>query len=279
MSVRLLVTVRVCLCPTPSSLHVSAEEVKFYLGTHIKSWLWREDTEDLAPFFVSWVRLRRRKTPYVHRARQPWAMDSGGFSEIALHGRWLSTPAQYVEAVEQYSAELGNMEWAAQQDWMCEPQMIAKTGLSVREHQERTVGNYLQLKHLAPHLPIAPVLQGWEIDDYHLAVQMFESAGVDLRSLPVVGVGSVCRRQATTEICDLFEKLSVYGLRLHGFGVKTQGIAAYGEYLSSADSMAWSSAAGYFGTIPECAGKHQSCSNCPEWARQWRRQVLSRVIG
>jgi hypothetical protein len=36
-------------------------------------------------------------------------------------------------------------------DWMCEPFMLAKTGLSVREHQQRTVTNYLnpRVLHLA----------------------------------------------------------------------------------------------------------------------------------
>lgn len=251
--------------------------MKFYLGTHIKSWLWREDTVDLAPLFVSWVRMRRRRTPFTVRARVPWALDSGGFSEIGMHGRWTSTPEQYVEAVEQYSSEVGRMEWAAQQDWMCEPPMIAKTGLTVTAHQWLTVENFLELRALAPHLPIAPVLQGWELDDYHRAVEMFEECGVDLRREPVVGVGSVCRRQATREIVDLFSELSGYGLRLHGFGVKTAGVAAYGKHLHSADSMAWSSQAGYRDPLPECVGEHRTCSNCPVWAGLWRDALLVRI--
>jgi len=31
---------------------------------------------------------------------------------------------------------------------MCEPPIIAKTGLSVREHQERTVENFIELEQL-----------------------------------------------------------------------------------------------------------------------------------
>lgn len=252
--------------------------MKFYLGTHIKSWLWREDTEDLAPLFVSWVRLRRRKTPYVYEALQPWAMDSGGFSEIGMHGKWTRSAGEYAEAVEQYATELGGLEFAAQQDWMCEPWMVEKTGLSVREHQERTVSNFLELRSLAPHLPIVPVLQGWDLDDYPRHVEMFESAGIDLRSEPVVGVGSVCRRQASSDIMRLFENLSGYGLRMHGFGVKTLGVAAYGQFLHSADSMAWSYAAARKARpLLYCMGQHRTCSNCPEFARRWRRKVLRRV--
>lgn len=250
--------------------------MRFYLGTHVKSWLWREDTADLDPLFVSWVRMRRRKTPFVHRARVKWALDSGGFSEIAKHGRWTSTPEQYVEAVEQYAAEVGNMEWAAQQDWMCEPQMIEKTGLSVRAHQEKTVENYCTLRDLAPHLPIAPVLQGWELDDYPVAIELFSRAGIDLRALPVVGVGSVCRRQATSDIERLFASLSGYGLRMHGFGVKTAGVERYGQHLQSADSMAWCAAAGrHEGSW--CGSCARKCNNCPAWAAEWRERVLARV--
>ena len=51
--------------------------------------------------------------------------------------------------------------WAAPQDWMCEPAIIAKTGLAVVEHQRRTVTNFLELQALAPDLPFIPVLHGW----------------------------------------------------------------------------------------------------------------------
>jgi len=53
-------------------------------------------------------------------------------------------------------------------DWMSEPIMLAKTGLTVAVHQARTVANYLALRDLAPDLPFIPVLQGWRLDDYLL---------------------------------------------------------------------------------------------------------------
>ena len=45
--------------------------------------------------------------------------------------------------VRLYRDEVGGLQCAAPQDWMCEPQIVAKTGLSVREHQQRTVENLL----------------------------------------------------------------------------------------------------------------------------------------
>src|SRR6266545_5152919 len=108
---------------------------------------------------------RRRSLP---RALGPWALDSGAFSEIAAHGCFQTSPSAYAAAVRRYSGEIGQLAWAAPQDWMCEPFMLERTGLSVREHQHRTVTNYLELRRLAPGLPFIPVLQGWRLDDYLL---------------------------------------------------------------------------------------------------------------
>jgi hypothetical protein len=93
---------------------------------------------------------------------------------------------------------------------MCEPAVIsggrfgglrfAGTGLSVAEHQARTVANYLQLRTLVPDLPFIPVLQGWDRPTTCGVCELYTAAGVDLTAAPLVGLGSVCRRQSTTEI-------------------------------------------------------------------------------
>ena len=97
-----------------------------------------------------WRLAGRRRLP---RAATGWALDSGGFTELRLHGGWRTSAVEYVSAVRRYRDEIGNLEWAAPQNWMCEPFMSAKTGLTVREHQVRTVSNDLHLRHLAPDLP------------------------------------------------------------------------------------------------------------------------------
>lgn len=61
---------------------------------------------------------------------------------------------------------------------MCEPVSVAKTGLSVGEHQRRTVDNFVRLRQFAPDLPIIPVLQGWRIGDYLRCADDY--AGIDL---------------------------------------------------------------------------------------------------
>lgn len=89
--------------------------MKFYLGTHQPSWLAR----DLGvPFLISHRRLAGRRS--LPRASSPWALDSGGFTELSLHGRWRTDAATYVKAVRRYATEIGNLDWAAPRDRMTE---------------------------------------------------------------------------------------------------------------------------------------------------------------
>lgn len=62
----------------------------FYLGTHQPAWL----TKAAVPLFVSHRRLVGRTR--LPRAATSWALDSGGFSELSLHGEWQTDPAEYV---------------------------------------------------------------------------------------------------------------------------------------------------------------------------------------
>jgi len=258
--------------------------LRFLLGTHQPGWLAAAGV----PLFVSDVRLRSyRRLPV---AAGSWACDSGGFSQLQRHGQWTVTPAAYVARLRRYRDEIGGLLWAAAQDWMCEPiiitggiaggQRFAGTGLSVVEHQHRTVANYVQLRALGPELPIVPVVQGWTEADYVRCVDLYDRAGVDLTRLPLVGVGSVCRRQGTVEAGRILTALHEAGLRrLHGFGVKTLGLAAFGQLLVSADSMAWSVDARRRGSPLAGCTRHRNCANCLRYALAWRAGLLRRRLG
>jgi len=246
--------------------------VEFFLGTHQPGWLgWVT-----VPLFVSDRRLRKyRRLP---RAAARWALDSGGFTELHTHGSWDHgpTPAAYVASVRRYRDEIGHLAWAAPQDWMCEPWIVAKTGLTVTEHLRRTVENYLRLRDLAPDLPFLPVVQGWRRYDYLTCAELYARAGVDLSAVPVVGLGSVCRRQASGEAAAIVDALHSVGVgRLHGFGIKVLGLRRYGQRLTSADSMAWSIAARYRPPLHGCA--HATCANCARFALAWRRDVVGSI--
>jgi hypothetical protein len=213
------------------------EAATFYLGSHQPGWL----TKAGVPLFISHRRLAGyRRLP---RARAGWALDSGGFSELSMFGEWRTSPTDYVGAVDRYDRQIGGLEWAAPQDWMCEPFMLAKTGLTVAKHQHRTVANFVELLDLweqrqadyPPNrqepCPFMPVLQGWTLADYWRCVDLYEQAGVRLADCPLVGLGSVCRRQATGEIGMIVRSLGAV-LPLHGFGCKTAGLARYGRWLA-----------------------------------------------
>jgi hypothetical protein len=238
--------------------------IEFYLGAHEPSWLRRAGV----PLMVSHIRLSRPKAGRLRRATVPWVLDSGGFSELSMRGRWTISPAAYIEAVEQYQTEIGRMVWCAPQDWMCEPFIVAKTGLSVAEHQERTIVSFLELR--AAGLPVIPVLQGFAPDDYHRHLAQYTDAGVELAQLATVGLGSVCRRQASADIEALVRSLAP--LRLHGFGVKTAGLARYAAHLTSADSMAWSLDGRR--TRPCPRKQIMNCANCLHHALAWRDRAL-----
>ncbi len=242
--------------------------MEFYLGIHQPNWL----ADAGVPTFVSARRLRGRRS--FPRAAAPWVLDSGGFTELSQPPhRWETSPRQYAREIETWSSEIGLLEWAAPQDSMCEPFILEKTGLSIREHQERTVRNYLELVSLAA--PVVPVLQGWEIDDYLRCVDLYFDYGVYLDELAIVGLGTVCRRQNTAEAARIVRRLADEGIRLHGFGFKTTGIVSCGDALASADSMAWSYDARRGTPLRGCT--HKTCANCLRYALRWRSDLLARM--
>lgn len=255
-----------------------SEPPVFYLGTHMPSWF----EKTAVPLCVSHRRLVGRKT--LPRARGPWVLDSGGFTELQMYGEWRTTPADYVAAVRRYRDEIGNLVWAAPQDWMCERVVIeggrigrvtfAGTGLSVIEHQRRTVASVLQLRRLAPDLPFIPVVQGDTPASYLRCVAMYAAAGIDLTAEPIVGIGSVCRRQGSDEIADLILEFAERGIQLHGFGVKTTGLAKAAAGLASADSLAWSTRGRH---VAGCTGSHKTEANCLTFALGWRANALGAI--
>jgi len=212
--------------------------VEFFLGTHNPAWLERT----AVPMVVS--RRRLEKLDRLPRAKGRWVLDSGGFSELSLHGTWTITVKQSVAEVRRYVECIGNLAWAASMDWMTEENILEKTGKTIEAHQVLTVLNYVELMGAAPDLPWVPVLQGRSIGDYWHHVEMYQRAGVDLKAAPVVGCGSLCRRQLSTAMNAMLATLArVDKLRIHAFGYKLRGLALAHLDLASSDSLAWSYAA------------------------------------
>ncbi len=242
----------------------------FYLGTHHEAWLKRLSV----PLFISRRQIIKRKT--MPRSRVRWALDSGGFTEIKDYGRWTIGPKEFVAQVRRLYDEVGMMDWSGVQNWMCEPEMLKKSGLSIREHQRRTLISYQECCELDASIPWVPILQGWTTDDYLRHLEMYDNAGIDLKTAPLVGVGSVCRRKDTWSARVVGRLLAAEGLRLHMFGVKADTLRILEPHIASADSMAWSWIARRRQILlPECVGIHSRCNNCPRFALKWRNAMLS----
>lgn len=210
--------------------------MRFFVGLHQVS-----DAKHFARCFISVNRLVQRKSAFTVNE---WILDSGAFSTILQHGG-------YPHPVEQYAAQIrrwkdnGKLLAAVTQDYMCEPHMLQRTGLTVEDHQHLTVERYDQLCQQVDGVYILPVLQGYAPQEY---VQHLAMYGERLAEHAWVGVGSICKRNSTplaVEAVLRAIKTSRPDLRLHGFGLKTTALAskAIRQLLDTADSMAWSFAA------------------------------------
>lgn len=249
--------------------------MRFYLGTHRRTWLARLDF-GLCVSRQHFLTRRGIVGDDLPQALAPWLLDSGAFTEVSTHGRWTTDTPTFVAQCRSIADQVGRVAYIGPQDWMCEPEIIAKTGLSVPEHQRRTVANFLDLRTLAPDLPFIPALQGYEPDDYLRCIDASTAAGIDLTSEPLVGLGSVCRRSHLRPIAALVSDLSTSGIRLHGFGMKVQGLRRFGWALASSDSSSWS----LDGRLPKgsrCGTHDGSCANCIVHAVAWRSRLLRSI--
>ncbi|MFC9975211.1 hypothetical protein ACFVH6_30385 [Spirillospora sp. NPDC127200] len=274
--------------------------MRYYVGAPKASWLFgtyrdrRIESIDF-PLFISHRTLKTIKT--LKPAITDWAQDSSGFTMLQKEGCWTFTPAQYIADCRRFTSEIGRVQRIAPMDYMCEPPVIqggrwgreyfVGTKLSVPEHQQLTVNNYCDLRALAPDLEIFPVVQGWQIDDYKRCIDLYSKAGIDLTQQPLVGVGSVCRRPPAQAAAILTMLVSLGLTRLHGFGVKLQGIEMLLRALaamqlldaflegSSFDSMAWSVQGKNTVPAPDCTG-HKNEANCLPYAHAWNQRLNTR---
>ncbi len=188
--------------------------------------------------FISVNRCRRRKSDFkVH----DWIMDSGAFTEIATHGEYRQPASEYVGQIRRWQ-RCGNLLAAVSQDYMCEPFILAKTGCTVAEHQAKTIARFDEIAALSPGVPIIPVLQGFEPQEY---VAHLRAYGSRISPGDWVGVGSVCKRNSNPrEIKKVLMAIKIESprLRLHGFGIKKTSLKSgtVRRLLYSSDSMAWS---------------------------------------
>lgn len=236
--------------------------MRFFTGLHQPS-----DSRHFDAAFISINRLRGRKKPLDVG---DWIMDSGAFTEISTIGYYRHSVDEYAREIRRWATNgSGRLLAAVAQDWMCEPHIVKKTGLSVEIHQRHTIARYDALmQEDVGGAYILPVLQGYKPREY---VQHLAMYGKRLAYGAWVGVGSICKRNGNpAAIVAVLSAIKAVrpDLRLHGFGLKKTSLQhdAILDLLHTADSMAWSFAA------------RRARTGANDWrnAKRWTEEMQSR---
>jgi hypothetical protein len=211
------------------------------------------------------------------------ALDSAGFTAMKL---WAGQGAQagmaniYPWSLQDYvslAQSLPLLNWWAQPDFCCEPEIAADAaerrrrieltafslGCTLQEVQLRQAAelacyadgdeevdeDVLECARAAIAPPV-PVVTGWTVDDYRYSAELLCRTWAPWEAMyacPLIGIGSVCRRDlhhpeyGVLAILDALEGRLPSGSRVHLFGVKGAAIRhLIGHPLvASVDSMAY----------------------------------------
>ncbi|MFC4987379.1 DUF7221 family queuine tRNA-ribosyltransferase-like protein [Saliphagus infecundisoli] len=182
---------------------------------------------------------------YQTKNNRPWDgietlfIDSGGYSLMLAEGTheradpYLITSKRSMPTSLQY------------RDFPCEPAILDEYERSVETHQRLTVEAAAEVLVRADERGIdaepVTVVQGWEPEEYVHHVELLEREGCLTEH---VGIGSVCRRNATDEIRDVIravDQATPPRTKLHAFGVKLEALRdeQVRNRLWSADSTAY----------------------------------------
>jgi hypothetical protein len=105
---------------------------------------------------ISVNRLPNSKSDF---AVNEWMLDSGVFTELARFGRYRDGVEVYAEQIKRWKT-CGQLLTAVSQDYMTEPFILEKTGVTVEEHQRLTIKRYDAL--LACDTGVYGLCQDWE---------------------------------------------------------------------------------------------------------------------
>ena len=185
------------------------------------------------------INFMTKNSKYVPSAEVLF-VDSGGFPSSFLYNGYNRSDLEYLHFVRKTKADL-----FALRDYPCEPQILQKYNVTVKDQIHRTLEHHIKLLELSERLEIKakpiPVIQGWKIPDYLYCIDLFKEHGL---ITDYMAIGSTCRRTAVKEtrnvILAVREELP-NSIKLHAFGVKLSVLnnKAVWDALYSADSSAW----------------------------------------
>ena len=259
-------------------------DFRFYVGVHHPRLAWPLTLRGFRVCLSANVlKGRLGDVPFIG-CNEPWLLDSGAFTQVALRGGFDQTPGDYAALIRRYARS--GLIAAATQDYMTEDVALRATGLSLRRHQALTIDRFDAIQDAGVGgVHLMPVLQGRSPDDYR---RHLDAYGDRIAPGAWLGVGSLCKRQGDPAIiAGILD--AIHGdrpdLRLHGFGCKRTALRDEGvrRRLATADSMAWSYAARFEGRDQnawiEAARFALAVGGCPEAVTLladragWRRAV------
>ena len=269
----------------PSRPLTADVDFRFYVGVHHPRMAWPLTLRGFRVCVSANVlRGRSSDTPFLG-CDDPWLLDSGAFTQVALRGGFTQSPKAYASMIRRYART--GMIAASTQDYMCEPVALRATGLSISRHQALTLERFDAIRDAGvDRVHLLPVLQGRTPDDYR---RHLEAYGDRICRGAWVGVGSLCKRQGDPAVIAAILDailLDRPDLRLHGFGCKRTSLLdpEVRRRLATADSMAWSYAARFEGRDQNAwdeAGRFAlGVGGCPEAVEGlaaragWRRGAI-----
>lgn len=211
----------------------------FYLS--VASGTQRKVAESLNyPYVLVNFMTKNNKPP---RCAKVLFVDSGGFSSSFICNGYNKSDREYLYFVKKTKAK-----YFALRDYPCEPQILRKYNVTVKDQILRTLDNHIKLldlleDYLLKAKPV-PVLQGWEVEDYLFCIDLFREHGLVGNGFDYIAIGSLCRKNTTTQIKKIIltiRKELKDSIKLHCFGTKISVLndLAVWKAVYSVDSMAW----------------------------------------
>lgn len=123
----------------PRWIQTAADDVAFFVGLHQPS-----DAHRFKLVCISIRRLWKRRKAILNA---DVLVDSGAFTELNLHGKYRESVGQYAQRLyDLYRRGIVRIVGAVAQDYMCEPFILAKTGMTIEDHQRLTIERYDELR-------------------------------------------------------------------------------------------------------------------------------------
>lgn len=170
-------------------------------------------------------------------------VDSAGFVAMALFGGFPWTVESYVNGLASHPS----ITRFSSMDLCVEPE-VAPDVHEAEERLSKTIRLNRQIDAMARDAGIRhkmmPVIQGANAEQY---MRCFDAISAMISPGETIGVGSMCRRptrgpEGSTAIIDHLDRNLPKGVRLHLFGIKSDGAeaaCAFGDRIDSVDSQSY----------------------------------------